>query len=184
MYSHIPHKKPTKLCAFPVCPAEYRGPMRVSGAGAPMGLPGSWAAGVCAITLPGARCQAPGWHQAPPWGWGWAKGRPGCGSALRNGWAAQLWCCWGRGWWAGGTDMGPWATSKWQKPRGSRDSQTCRWPWDPGAGWSVFLSRMFWKNIYFCQVPCYSGDMKWCRIQFLLHYWIFKKLKEQTNTSL
>lgn len=61
---------------------------------------------------------------------------------------------------------------------------TARWPWDPGAGWSVFLSHVFWKNIYFCQVPCYSGDMKWCRIQFLLHYWIFKKLKEQTNTSL
>lgn len=51
-------------------------------------------------------------------------------------------------------DPGPQASGR--NPGVSRDSQTCRWPWDPGAGWSVFLSRMFWKNI-FARYPVILG---------------------------
>lgn len=67
---------------------------------------------------------------------------------------------------------GPWISG------GNREATRDLEPTGPHAARSGFLSCVFWKCIYFCQVPWYSGDMKRCRIQFLLHY----ACKNWTNT--
>lgn len=134
-----------------------------------------------------ARSRTPGTRvaQAPPQGWGWAKDRPGCGSALLWG-AGEQPSCGVAGAGADGLkgltwDPGPWVSGG--NPRVSRGSQTCGCPWAQMLDGSGFLLCIFWKYIYFCQVPWCSGDMKWCRMQFVLHYCTTKKTKTNEHQS-